>query len=803
MTEYTQEGQPFRIHTKLEDNVLLPESMEGFEALSTPFEFTLDLVSETDDIDGKELLWSDVALEVDLPDGEVRHLHGRIRSFVRRGRTPDLYFYRAQVVPWLWFLSLEQDTRIFDGKSVVEIVTEVFERSGYSDFRFELVDESAYPIHEFTVQYRESNLAFVSRLLEREGIFYFFEHSEDGHTLVLADHMAAVDTCEAQPEARMDTGAEPDEDVILSVDREDRVHTSVVSLRDHNKLSPANLHDVKLETEGNGSGKEGEPEEFYDFPGGFRSWDRGEVLTELALERKEAERVRVTGRSTCRGFVTGTRFTLEGHHLPDEMDREWALVEIVHRAKNASYRGGSGTEGFDYENDFVAIPHDVPFRPPLRTPWPVVKGAHTATVTGPSGEDVHVDKHGRVRVYFHWDRRDTKDDSASLWVPVSQNWAGKNWGGMFIPHVGHEVLVDFVDGDPDQPLITGRLYHTNSPPPQPLPANKYKAIIEDHHGNELVFDTTINSEQIRMYAPTHKSLFIMGEIEEGGFYLSTEKNYVLKIAGDKSETTSGGFSFETDFGFSSKVSVGGSFTFDMGVKAAIKVSSELDIKVSHTMTYSKGKEFKYGNDSKYEHFKKRVAFNSDEEIFLIGGPKDQAVVHGDKKALTLEFGKNPGAKPALVNQPLLWATAASVVGGVALAAAADAWLPDKAKDPVAATVSGLGAIVPCMVGLKQTYGKKPPPKDDPKYPQIHPQTDGRIVVDDQGVLLEGIQKTTPMASIMVSNRSGEITMVGKKLVEVKGAADIKAKAKKSVSIEAPKVDIKKGMFTTKNIKDLG
>lgn len=633
MPDYSQENQPFRVYTDLDDDVLLPEVLQGTEGVSMPFAFTLDLVSETNDVDGEGLLRTPMKIEMDLPDGSTRWFHGIVRRFVQRGRSLDLVAYRAEIVPWLWFLSLEQDSRIFQGDSVPDIVEKVFEGQGYSDFEFRLGDDEAdrYPAREYVVQYRESNLAFVSRLLEDAGIYYFFEHTEDKHLLVLTDEMAGLEECEGQPEARMDLEPAPDEDVVLELEREHSVHTGKITLTDYDYLKPTFSLTTTLEGD--------EPEEFYDYPGGFTEMDRAEHRAELALEREEARRHLVRGQSTCRAFFSGCTFELLDHYL-SSADREYAVIELRHQARNAAYRGDESGVEFDYRNDFVAMPTDVPYRPPLRTPKPVVRGAHTAVVVGPSGEEVHVDEHGRVKVQFHWDRKGGGDENSSCWVRVSQNWAGKKWGGVFLPHIDHEVIVDFLEGDPDRPIITGRVYNEVNVPPLKLPDEKYISIIEDQFGHKFKFDATAGDEHIYIYAPVEETSMKF----EAGFKFWTKGDWSRMVDGDEGNITKG-MDLSGSIGFKAGFELGGSISLFGGFKLGITVAETITIAMGPSLKWSAGKEYKMGKQSFTQHTADQISIKSDTQAVVMGGKSNESILQADDKALVLQFGAGDTASP--------------------------------------------------------------------------------------------------------------------------------------------------------------
>ncbi|UCC74174.1 MAG: type VI secretion system tip protein VgrG [Gemmatimonadota bacterium] len=464
MADYTQADRPFRVDSELGEDVLLLEGFSGEEGISSPFCFTVDMLSEDPEIDPQSLVRKPVTLTVQLAGGDERFVHGLVRRFVQLGQSESgaLTSYQAEVVPWLWFLSLSRDCKIFQGMDVLEIVEDVFKTQGFSDFEIKCVKD--YPKREFCVQYRETHLDFVSRLLEQEGIFYFFQHSDSQHILTLADDPGEVKPCPAESTARMSPMPEAakEEDFVTALRREHAAFLGTVTLGDYDYLQAQVL-------EGSYSG-DGE-QEVFDYAG---DWDRAERDTKLSrdelerlarlrLEEQEAWRDVVRGAGTCRTFQSGYSFDLTEHYR-DDVNQTYQLLHVRHSAKAGSFKAGKKAS-FEYRNEFVAIPAGVPFRPPLTTPKPVVHGPQTAVVVGPaSGKRVFTDRggYGRVKVQFHWDRYGANDDKSSCWIRTSQRSAGKGWGALQLPHIGNEVIVEFLEGDPDRPVITGCVYNADN-----------------------------------------------------------------------------------------------------------------------------------------------------------------------------------------------------------------------------------------------------------------------------------------------------------------------------------------------------
>ncbi|HVH13844.1 MAG TPA: type VI secretion system tip protein TssI/VgrG, partial [Longimicrobium sp.] len=449
---YTQANRPLRVRTHLGEDTLLLAAVTGVEGVSMPFSFRLDLVSDDATITAGSLLRRPAAVTIVLPDGEERIIHGLVRRFVQEGGQEGLILYEAEIVPWLWFLSLSRESRIYQG-TVPQILETVFRNLGHSEF--ELRCTRAYLHREFCVQYRETHLEFVSRLMEEEGIFYFFEHSAEKHVLVIADGNDAVRPCPGMPSARMAPQAEmtPD-DVVETLYREETACVGRVVLRDYDFLQPS----LNLES----TIAAGGAEEAYDYPGDFTAPDEGERYARIRMEEAAALRQVVRGQSTCRGFRSGHRFQLT-HHSDAAANQPYMLLQVQHMASAGDFR--SWDNPMEYRNHFLAIPHSVPFRPARTTPRPVVRGAQTALVVGPPGYEVWADPHGRIKVQFYWDRQGTRNGESSCWVRVAHPWAGKGWGAVHIPRIGNEVVVEFLEGDPDRPLVTGCVYNADQTPP--------------------------------------------------------------------------------------------------------------------------------------------------------------------------------------------------------------------------------------------------------------------------------------------------------------------------------------------------
>ena len=495
---FTQDKRPLRVTTSLGDDVLLLERFTGEEDVSQPFRFTLEMLSENAAIAPADVLRKPIAVTVEVPGGTQRHFHGIVSRFVAGGRRSGLTIYRAEMVPWLWFLSLTNDCRIFQNLTASEIVEKVFKDKGFSDFKLKLM--APPPKRVYCVQYRESDLAFVSRLLEEEGIFYFFEHTESAHTLVLTDHKSQVPPCPAVSTLRMtptQAWQMAEEPLVIAVEMEHVAVTERIGLTDYDFEKPS----ASLRVDASGEQKD----EVYDYPGKYTVKGDGDRYARLRLEQKEAERALLRGESNAPVLTSGHKFDLTDH--PNRsLDQSYHVLRVRHSAAIGNYT--TADSSYDYTNSFDAIPASVPYRPPLITPRAVVRGSQTAVVVGPGGEEIFADKYARVKVQFHWDRQGKKDQNSSCWVRVSSTWAGKNWGFIQIPRIGQEVIVDFLEGDPDQPIITGRVYNAEQMPPYTLPANITQSGVltrsskggSPANANEIRFEDKKGSEQLFIHA---------------------------------------------------------------------------------------------------------------------------------------------------------------------------------------------------------------------------------------------------------------------------------------------------------------
>ena len=502
----------FSLHIEGVEHDLQVLEFSGREAISQPYRFEVELVSERPDLDLESLLQQPAFLAF---TGDGVGIHGQVYRAAQGESGERLTRYRLVIVPRLAYLAHRTNQRIFQHLSVPQIIAQVLEEHGIlagDSHRFDL-GPVIYPERDYCVQYDETDLHFIQRLCEEEGIHYHFRHSESGHMLVFGDDQTVFPTL--VPVAyQQDSGLVADEPVIKRFGVRIETRTSRVTRRDYDFEKPRLTMEAAVQSSIH-------PDlEDYDYPGRFADRERGKHLSRRALERHRHDFELAEGVSDQPLLVSGHFLPLRDHPRSD-WNQLWLLTEIHHEGKqpqvleesvtNASPDGPhapAGNTDFTqgYRNHFTATPWAVPFRPALDHPKPRILGSQSAVVTGPAGEEIHCDEYGRVKVQFFWDREGQADDKTSCWLRVSSSWAGDHYGGIAIPRVGMEVLITFLEGDPDQPLITGCLYHKENAVPYDLPANKTRSVFKTLSSpggdgyNELRIEDRKGAEQIYLHA---------------------------------------------------------------------------------------------------------------------------------------------------------------------------------------------------------------------------------------------------------------------------------------------------------------
>ncbi|MEJ2158408.1 MAG: type VI secretion system tip protein TssI/VgrG [Desulfobacteraceae bacterium] len=547
----SQKDRLIRIATPLGDNAFVVFSMDAIEEISAPFSIMLELASERNDITFDMLAGKNVTISVRSSDKTERFFNGIIVAFspAQVSEKQGYNKYSAIVKPSVWLLGECFDCRIFQDKSVPDILKAVLGDGALGakgvkvkiEHRFEL--SGSYTPREFCVQYNESDLNFIARLCEEEGIFYFFEHKNGKHTLIFADaanaHKPYTSGNKEKVRFQKTTGAHLEDEVITALQQHEKMTVGKYAARDYNFTIPEADMTVTRDTQQNSPKGQGE---LYEYPGGYdKSNGRGKQLAKIRMEASDVRMHTLQGRSNCRGFIPGFKFSLEKHPLHSLNGKTYVFTKVRHQAKQDFTSKGNG--GDVYYNNFSCIPHKVSFRPPRNADKPLIVSSQTAVVTGPKAEEIHTDKHGRVKVKFFWDRRkdEKQDGNMSCWIRVSQNWAGGKWGAMHIPRVGQEVIVNFLDGDPDRPIITGRVYHGQNKPPYDLPAEKTKSTIMSNSSkgggnfNEIRFEDLNGSEEIFTHAAKDQN-----EVVENDMATEVKNNQTIKVEQHRALTVASG-----------------------------------------------------------------------------------------------------------------------------------------------------------------------------------------------------------------------------------------------------------------------
>jgi type VI secretion system secreted protein VgrG len=531
---YTQAGRRLKVTTPLGKDVLLLNGFSGHEAISRPFFFQLECVAENaTTIAFDKLLGQKITVTLSLPGGKERCINGVCNRVAQGARDATFTRYVLDLVPQAFLLSRKTQSRIFQHLSIPDILKKVL--TGL-DVKWEI--NGTFHPRDYCVQYRESDFAFASRLMEEEGIYYFFKHSDGSHTMVVANTPGSHSDLPVESSLIFEAvgGGTREEDRVNAWEKAQELRSSKVTLWDHCfELPHKHLQGVASIQASVTAGKSSHklqlaanaPLELYDFPGAYaqrfdginkgggeqqdiqKIFQDNSRTADLMMQSEASASVLVHAASNCRQIVSGHKFTLERHF---EGDGPWVVYQVEHSASEAAdLRSGGGD--FTYQNHFTCFPFDLPFRPPLLTPIPTINCPQTAVVVGPPGEEIFTDKYGRIKVQFHWDREGKNDTDSSCWVRVGQPIAGRRWGASFWPRIGQEVIVDFLDGDPDQPIILGSVYNADQMPPYlgDSPDGKHKndnklmgvksnTTLGGEGFNEWRFDDTKGKEQVFLHA---------------------------------------------------------------------------------------------------------------------------------------------------------------------------------------------------------------------------------------------------------------------------------------------------------------
>jgi len=535
MPATTQQKRLLAVDTPLGKDKLLLHYFSGRDGISQLFRYKLTMLSEEPKIDPAQIIGKGVTVRVELDGNKERFFHGIVSRFGMGGKDDRFSHYEAEVVPWLWFLTQTSDCRIFQEKTVPDIIEKIFKEYGLTDFRKSL--KGSYTKLDYCVQYRETDFNFVTRLMEQEGIFYYFEQEQGKHTLVMTDSLEACKPIPGNPKVafRPDgTSEHQRQDVITEWQMTQAFRPGKYTYRDYHFEKPDTTFEVNRPSVVKMGGND--KFEMYDYPGeyaqrfnktGERLGDvkpEGEKLVKLRMEEEEAPGKVFRGSSDCRAFATGGTFELSEH--PTQSGK-YVLSSVQFAVEQSPDYYSESISGQGYNNTFTAVTDKTIVRPSRTTAKPVIQGLQSAVVVGVKGKEIDVDKYGRIKVQFHWDREGKKNENSSCWLRVSQPLAGKRWGGSFWPRIGQEVLVAFMEGDPEEPIVVGSVYNAEQMPPYlgdgldpkhkhdpNLTGVKSNSTLGGQGFNEWRFDDTKGKEEVFFHAERNMDTRVKNESME-------------------------------------------------------------------------------------------------------------------------------------------------------------------------------------------------------------------------------------------------------------------------------------------------
>jgi type VI secretion system secreted protein VgrG len=655
-----QADRPISVTSPLGEDVLLFYRMTATEALGRLFVFDLEVLSEDHNIKLEELLGQSMAVHLELAGGSRRHFHGIVSQLSFLGTRGRYARYSIQLHPWLWFLTRTADCRIFQHKTIPDIIKEVCRDFGFNEIEDSL--SGSYQPWDYCVQYRETAFNFISRLMEQEGIYYYWKHEEDKHRLVLADSYsahAAVDGYAEIPFYPPEESEESDLDRFLSWQISQQVQATSYTLDDYNFETPKS----DIRTSATATKKHtGADYKIFDYPGEYADTGVGNEYVRYRMEEITNDYETASASGTARGLMAGCLFSLTDHPR-DDQNKEYLLVAATHSLQSSGYESGDDEgSGLSYLGTVKAIDAQVPFRPRRQTRKPLVQGPQTAVVVGPGGEEIWTDEYGRVKLQFHWDRYGESDENSSCWVRVAQVWAGKTWGAIHIPRIGQEVIVEFLEGDPDRPLVTGRVYNADQMPPYGLPDNQTQSGIKSRSSkggggdnfNEIRMEDKKGSEELYIHAEKNENIIVESDKSENIGHDETisvgndrtetvGNNETLTVAADrtrtvtKNETVTVSLTRTHSVGGNEMINVGAAQEVTVGGARALTVGAEqaTTIGADHTEAIGNNHSYSVGSNQSGQIGAARTTSVGDDDALNVG--KNYVVEAGD--SITLKTGK--------------------------------------------------------------------------------------------------------------------------------------------------------------------
>ena len=588
-TGYEQPGGLLSITSPFGADDLLLDSVEGSEGISELFKFNLHMRSGSTSLSAATVVGKAVTVTLSVEGASKRYITGIVSRFIQSGFDRDFSTYEAELVPMLWLLTLSRDRKIYQAKSVADIIKAVL-----GDFSVTFDDKltQTYDPQDYVVQYDETAFDFISRLMEQAGIFYFFTFTSSAHTMVLGDASSNFADCAGAAAVRFfpRTGMHNAIDTVSRFAHENAIAVKKATVNDYDFVNPS----TSLEGTHSAAGGSGA---VYEFATGHLAVAAATAIAKLRVEASQVNAEVLRGDSFCYPFSAGTKFTLSEHFVA-ALNAAFVLRRVHHTARDDLYT-----------NSFEAFPAATPFRPPVLTARPRAVGCETALVVGPSGEEIWTDKYGRIKVQFPWDRDGVKDDKSSTWMRVAQSVAGKGFGALFLPRVGQEVVITYLNGDPERPLVTGCVYNGENATPAELPANQTQTIMrtwsskQGAAGNELRFEDKKDAEQLYMHAQkdmlveienalttTVKKGAEIHTLQEGDRTVDVQKGKeVHNVKATREVTVTGDETHTNSAKFTHKVT--GDYALTIDGKLTITVTGDISIKSSAAVAQESGTTF--------------------------------------------------------------------------------------------------------------------------------------------------------------------------------------------------------------------
>ncbi|MDB5920657.1 MAG: type secretion system tip protein VgrG [Massilia sp.] len=615
----TQANREVSVKTALATDVLLFRAMSATEQLGRLSEYRVQLLSTDGTLKIGDVLGKPMSVVLELNGGAARHFHGVVTRFASTGWSDGFASYEATIHPWLWLLTRASNCRIFQDKTVPDIVKEVCEAYGGVVALSAGSLSGDYAAVPYCVQYRETDFNFVCRLLEAAGIYFYFKHEADTHTMVLADSYGAHAAIGGYGSLKFADGGQVGgqrglrEESVSSWAAGGQIQSSNYVLNDFDfEKASASSSGGLVATANIAAGFGQAAYEMFDYPGNYVLAADGNALARARIESLHGQCEQIEARTDARGLFPGGLFTLADHPR-DDQNRPYLVTSLSVNVSGNDYTSGAGGGGgLDVQCSLTAVGKEFAYRPLPVIARPVVYGPQTAMVVGKAGEEIWTDKYGRIKVQFHWDRLGKEDENSSCWVRVAQGWAGKGWGAMSVPRIGMEVVVSFLEGDPDRPLVTGCVYNGDAMPPYPLPAEQTKSTIKTNSSkggdgfNELRFEDKKGSEEIFVQAEKDYNRVVKNndtlkvgfeKADPGDQTIGIKNDRSMDVGHDHKEHVANDHTLTIDNNQAIKVKV--DQKLDVGGDQAVAIDGKQAVKVGTTIVIEAGTsiELKVGGSS--------------------------------------------------------------------------------------------------------------------------------------------------------------------------------------------------------------